>query len=195
MKTCPYCQTEFLPRKFAQVCCNDYRCALKHVRKLRERKVEAAKRKINRVARDKIKTLSQRKAEAQPHCNRFIRERDKDEPCISCGRYDCEIEDKWTGGKWDAGHFVSRGADEGLRFNALNIHKQCKSCNGGSGKYTKKRHTVAHQYEENLIKRIGQDKVDWLKGPHPIQNLRKDDVIEICQYYKEQLKILKESSE
>ena len=196
MKTCPYCQIQFKPKKFAQVCCHNYKCALAHVRSKRQRAVEKAKRKSNREAKAKIKRLSEWHAEAQTQCNKYIRERDKDKdlPCISCGRYDWEIEDKWTGGKWDAGHFVSRGAEPALRYHFLNINKQCKSCNSGSGRHAKKRHTVSQEYEQRLIERIGQDMVDWLKGPHKMQNLRKDDVIEIKAYFKEQIKLLKDRS-
>lgn len=126
--------------------------------------------------------------EAQTEFNKFIRLRDIEEPCISCGRHDHEIEDIFTGGKWDCGHFLSRGAFPELRFEELNAHKQCKSCNGGSGQFTQKNHTVTQDYEIRLIKKIGQEKVDWLKGPHKPKNYTIEDVKEIKAYYKEQNK-------
>jgi hypothetical protein len=66
----------------------------------------------------------------------------------------------------------------------LNAHRQCKSCNGGSGKYARKGYTVAKEYEERLIERIGQDAVDWLKGPHEAKHYGKDDFLAIKAKYK-----------
>jgi len=181
-KTCPYCQTEFLPRKFAQVCCNDYRCALKHVRKLRERKVEAAKRKSNRVARNKAKKPSDWLAEAQTACNAYIRERDKYLPCVSCGNTNPSIQ-------YCAGHYRSRGAAPELRFHPFNIAKQCnKNCN------LEKSGNIV-EYRIRLKERIGEKNLEWLEGPHQPQKYTIQDAKDIKQYYKEQLKILKESHE
>ena len=182
MKTCPYCQTEFLPRKFAQVCCNDYRCALRHVRKLRERKVEAAKRKSNRVARDKIKPRSRWLNEARDACNAYIRERDRGLPCVSCGTTAPNIQ-------YAAGHYRSVGACPELRYHPSNIWRQCnRNCN-------QHKSGSAVEYRIELVKRIGVKMVEWLEGPHQPQKYTIEDAKEIKQYYKEQLKILKESSE
>jgi hypothetical protein len=47
------------------------------------------------------------------------------------------------------------------------------------------------EYEKNLTKKIGQDNVDWLNGPHEPQKLTVEDIKEITVYYREQLKILR----
>lgn len=184
---CKVCKEEYQKWTSTQKACSP-KCAIELVQAARAKE----RRKDTRKRKQALKTLSDWLREAQTACNAYIRERDRGLPCISCGRYDHEILERFTGGKWDAGHFKTRGAHTDLRFHPMNIHKQCKSCNGGSGKYTKKKHTVSKQYKENIIKRIGQDMVDWLEGPHEAQNLIIDDAKEIKAYYREQLKVLKQ---
>lgn len=141
-------------------------------KKARERKIAKAKREQqqkdksarakHREAKEAIKPLSKLKNEAQAAFNKYIRLRDYWDPCISCGKPKevIEAEQGWkTGGCWDAGHFKTRGAKPQLRFNLYNVHKQCKSCNGGSGKFSHKAATVDAQYQSNLIEKIGRDKV------------------------------------
>ena len=52
--------------------------------------------------------------------NAYIRERDKDKPCISCGNY---FEKK------DAGHYFATSGYSGLRFDEDNVHGECAGCN------------------------------------------------------------------
>lgn len=137
-------------------------------KKKRERKeIEKRARAKHRDAKEAIKTDRQLKAEAQVSFNKNVRLRDYWEGCISCGKSKEDIEEAqgWkTGGCWDCGHFKTRGAKPQLRFNLYNAHKQCKSCNGGSGKFSAKAATVDAQYEANLIDKIGRDKVIELKN-------------------------------
>jgi len=55
---------------------------------------------------------------AQKHFNAYIRKRDIDKGCISCGA-------KIT----EAGHYYSAGSCSLLRFNEKNVHGQCYACN------------------------------------------------------------------
>jgi len=92
------------------------------------------------------------------------------------------------------GHYLSVGAHPELRFEPNNAHLQCTRCNGGAGKYgnfNNKGETVAKNYRINLIKKIGQAKVDWLEGPHEAKNYTIDDIKEIKSLYKQKLKELK----
>lgn len=157
-----------------------------------------AKRK-ERQAKEEKRVLRKRKdalndtvpiwtKKVQDKFNAYIRERDKDEPCPSCGRMDEEIKEFPRGGKWDAGHYLSVGAFPELRFEPLNCHKQCKSCNAGSGKYTKKNHTVAREYRLGLIKKIGIEQVEWLEGPHPKKHYRVPELKELYAYWSKMLK-------
>lgn len=79
--------------------------------------------------------------------NEYIRLRDKDKPCISCGKY---TETK------DAGHFYPVSGYAGLRFDEFNVHGECPRCN---------RFDESHliHYAENLKERIGIE-YDYLKA-------------------------------
>ena len=118
--------------------------------------------------------------EAQTACNAYIRERDKNEPCISCGTTKPDIQ-------YCAGHYKTRGGHHEIRFHPFNINLQCnKHCNLHlSGNIT--------QYRPRLIDKIGLSNVEWLEGPHKAQHLTIDDIKEIKMYYRDQLKYLKEA--
>ena len=190
LKTCRLCKSKF--RQFNSMvpvcldCAPGYALEKAKKKKDKEEKTKYAKLKRNYYAND-IKT---RKKAAKDACHAYIRLRDEKEPCISCGRYDHEIDFAPVGGKWDAGHYRSRGACPELRFNEYNIHKQCKSCNGGSAKWPKKNQTVTQQYRENLIKKIGLNHVEFLDGPHELIKLDCEDLKEIEIYYKNKIKEL-----
>lgn len=77
--------------------------------------------------------------------HKFIRERDKDQPCISCGQYTT----------LQAGHFYSGGHYSALRFDEDNVHGQCLRCNYFlSGNL--------NNYRINLEKKIGTERLKQL---------------------------------
>jgi hypothetical protein len=192
-KTCKACGSKFTPSfNSTQVVCS-IKCAQAHApanhEKARKAIAQRERREI-KVRKEKLKSRGDYLREAQQAFNAFIRMRDKDEPCICCGSYGPDEE--WlTGGKWDAGHFLGRGAYPELRFDEDNCHKQLKSCNGGSGKYAAKGRTVAQGYRERLIQKIGQDRVDRLEGPHEAKRYTIEDLKEIAARYRAKLKDLK----
>ena len=65
------------------------------------------------------KTIKLSKAKADKYFAAYIRQRDKDKPCITCGKYTNEK---------DCGHFISRRF-ESVRFDEKNAHGQCLKCN------------------------------------------------------------------
>lgn len=196
-KTCRFCKEVFYPWNSTQTVCSPS-CAIdlvdtsKYKQLERDRRrAEKINRKKHREAKERIKTRSAWLKDVQNNAfNPFIRARDKNEPCISCGRYDNEIEDVFIGGKWDCGHYLTRGAYPELRFEELNAHKQCKSCNGGSGKYAKKNRTVTQQYTDNLINKIGIVQYEWLKSKHGPKKYTIDELRDMKKHYKEKLKLL-----
>ena len=149
----------------------------------KEFKAETTKRKKALAVTTKTYWVDKIRAVLHP----WIKLRDKDEPCISCSRFDSEIPDS-PSGKWDAGHFRSQGAAKQLRFNPLNIHKQCFQCNRGGEMWSKKRDTVGINYEKNLIVKIGQDQVNELKFNNDIKRYSVDELKEIYSYWTEKLK-------
>lgn len=111
---------------------------------------------------------------AQKAINEFIRLRDKDEPCISCGRHHT--------GQYHAGHYRSVGAAPHLRFNIFNIHKQCSACNNHkSGN--------AIEYRINLVKKIGVEKVEWIESQNKALKLSIQDIRAIKFYYRKMVKL------
>lgn len=122
---------------------------------------------------------SLRTKEAQKAFNAFIRQRDIKRPCVSCGRH--------HEGQYHAGHFRTTGAHPELRFEELNCHKQCSVCNNHlSGNLI--------GYREELIKRIGLDKINWLEGPHDPKKYTCEELKEIELHYKAKLKELTDNS-
>jgi len=160
-KRCKICPTMFTPyNSMIKHCSPD--CAIEIL------KIEQAKKHRKEKAEYRIRTKPIAKwiAEAQAIGNLYARLRDYYDPCISCGASKEDIESKqgWkTGGCWDGGHFQGRGKKPQLRFNLLNINKECKSCNGGSGKFSHKEATTSAKYKANLILKIGAEKVEYLE--------------------------------
>lgn len=114
-------------------------------------------------------TLPKLTEKAQKVFNAWIRERDKDLPCISCG--------KWHD-KWDAGHYVPVKGGSFLRFNEFNVWKEGSYCNGFD-----QFHLVG--YRKNLINRIGLDKVEWLENNrHKVYKWTREELNNIIEKYK-----------
>ena len=158
-------------------------CGTKLAQQLYAKQREKALRKRNReerakikAAKARIKSRSQWLKEAQAVFNRYIRLRDKDLPCISCGRF--------HQGQWHAGHYRSVGACPELRFDERNVNKQCAPCNNHkSGN--------AIEYRINLVQKIGVEQVEWLeRQDHPPQKYTIDDCKEIIKHYKAKIKEL-----
>lgn len=183
------CGATFTPtRSFQKWCSPDCAVVLARQAQEKQRKSFAQReRREIKVRKEKLKSVGDYTKEAQTEFNRFIRERDKDQPCICCGSYGSD-EDWLTGGKWDAGHFLSRGAYPELRFDEDNCHKQLKTCNGGAGKYAAKGRTVAQGYRERLIQKIGQERVDRLEGPHEPKRYTVEDLKAIKAEYRAKIK-------
>lgn len=177
----PDCRQWFQPHNTLQRACSP-RCAIQVARldEAKERRAET------RRMREKLKTRSDYLKEAQKAFNAWVRERDHDLPCISCG---AESNDTaLTGGYYDCGHYRSTGANPELRFEPLNAGKQCKRCNRDlSG-------NVAN-FRIGLRERIGDEKLDWLEGPHEPKHYTADDLKEIRDRYRRLARELKRKRE
>lgn len=152
-RKCRVCPSTFTPMRPMQNVCGPM-CGLEFamVKRVRdEKKAAIADRRETKAKLEKMKSRSQWAKEAQAAVNKFIRLRDADLPCISCGRF--------HQGAHDAGHYLSVGARPELRFDELNIHKQCVPCN-----QHKSGNVVL--YRINLLEKIGDEAVAYLEGPH-----------------------------
>lgn len=178
MKKCRVCPNKFEPYNSLQVACSPA-CALKHAQKDLQKaadKKAKEKRQWIREGRQRLKTRGEWLKDAQTEFNKFVRLRDRFQPCISCGSYP-DDSGLITGSRIDAGHYRSVGACPELRFEELNCHAQCVKCNQHlSG------NTV--EYRIRLIQRIGQESVDWLEGPHSPKHYTIDDLKAITKHYR-----------
>ena len=165
------CGVLFTPTRPMQTVCS-VMCAVLDARIKREQaeaKKRQEQRRKDRETRDKLKTRADWLKEAQAAFNAYIRARDADQPCISCGRHHT--------GQWHAGHYLSRGARPELAMHPDNCHKQCAPCNTHlSGNLV--------LYRVNLINKIGLDRVEWLEGPHEPLKLTVTDIKAIRDKYR-----------
>ena len=114
---------------------------------------------------------------AQSSFNAFVRLRDQRQPCISCGRH--------HEGQYHAGHYRTTAAHPELRFEESNCHRQCAPCNNHkSGDIV--------NYRRNLQDKIGQERVNWIEGPHEPKHYTIEDLKGIEKLYKDKTKELRE---
>lgn len=175
------CGQSFQPRNSLQVAATP-ECALKLARKKREageRQAAKVARKATREAKEKLKTRADWMREAQAAVNAYVRERDKDLPCISCGRF--------HEGQWHAGHYLSRGAHPELALDPRNIYRQCAPCNTHlSGNQVK--------FRLGLIARVGVELVEWLEGPHEAKRYAVEEIKAIRDKYRAELRALQKQA-
>ena len=170
----PSCKATFIKQKPGQKVCS-VSCAIAFSRIERDKKAKTAERKEYRAKKEAMKSRREWLNEAQQAFNAYIRERDKDLPCISCGRF--------HQGQWHAGHFYSVAARSNLRFNEDNVHKQCQPCN------TEKSGN-ALEYRAGLIERIGLARVEALESATEVIKWTIEDAKAIKATYKTKLKEL-----
>lgn len=184
LKVCKVCKCNFLAAPGllrAKVCGPVCAMTLGWSARIKAEKVRQVKER--RETKEKLAQLKSKSAfarEAQSAVNQFIRLRDAALPCISCGRY--------HQGAYDAGHYLSRGARPELRFDELNIHKQCVPCN---------QHLSGNVvlYRINLLEKIGTDGVAYLEGPHEPKKYTIDDLKAIKADYTARVRELKARTE
>ncbi|WP_411835645.1 recombination protein NinG [Pseudomonas chlororaphis subsp. aurantiaca] len=187
-KRCPACRVMFTPARDGQAVCGEIECAIAHGK---SEKVQASAKKALadvgrrdiKVRKEKLKSRADHLREAQAAVNEYVRLRDAHLPCISCDSMPNDS-DLMTGSRWDAGHYRSVGACPELRFEPLNIHRQCVKCNRNlSGN--------AVEYRIRLVHRIGAEKVAWIEGPHQARKYTIEEIKAIKAEYRAKIKELK----
>ena len=151
------------------------RLRAKAVRAQAAEEKNAAKR--DRERRMEVKPIGYWMKRAQNVVNRYVRVRDANLPCISCGR-----PPEW-GGQWHASHFRSVGAASNLRFNLKNIHKSCSICNSHlSG-------NIMH-YRPALIEKIGYSEVERLESDNSIKKYSVEYLKKIERVFKKKIALI-----
>ncbi len=177
-KTCSVCKAVFTPVRSLQKVCGP-KCASIHVenQKRKQRKaIEKVERREIRVQKQRLKTRADHLRETQAIFNQWIRLRDAAEPCISCGRY--------HDGQYHAGHYRTVASAPELRFEPLNVWKQCQPCNNHkSGDIV--------NYRANLVNKLGAAQVDWLEGPHEPKKYTIEDLQAMKAHYRALIREMK----
>lgn len=171
-KKCRVCKALFNPFRSTQVVCN-YLCAqlyadeLNRKKELKDWKIKKAKMK------EELMSLQDWLKIAQTHFNTYIRQRDKDQLCISCQKPPL---------KKNAGHFFNANNHYNVRFDERNVHLQCEHCNTFlSGNLI--------PYRENLINKIGvQEFEDLSKIANETRKFNIQEVKELINIYKNKIK-------
>jgi len=142
-KKCKFCRIEFTPTKPLQQVCG-FECALELVK---NKRIKTVKKEVKET-KLKLKSRSDWLKDTQVVFNKYIRLRDQDDGCISCGSKSAYA--------YHAGHYRSIGSAGHLRFNELNCHRQCSACNTHlSGNLIR--------YRLGLIRKIGIQFVEALE--------------------------------
>lgn len=178
-RRCSYCkkkgeQSAMLLRQLKAFCDNDCfaNWAAANVSKLAKKGKQIESKRI-KAKKEKLKTKGEHLREAQAAFNAFIRLRDAQEPCISCGKYHT--------GQYHAGHYRSVGSAPELRFEESNVYKQCAPCNNHlSGNLI--------NYRANLVNKIGLAKVEWLEGKHEPKRYTIEQIQDIKAHYRKRVR-------
>ena len=134
-KKCKSCGEKFKPQRPLQLVCSAL-CGYNYSHDLKQKKSKEETKKL----KEKLVTKSDVLKATQIVFNAWIRKRDENLPCISCGTFN---------GKMNAGHYRSVGSCPELRFDENNVHKQCERCNSHlSGNLINYRKGLIARYSE-----------------------------------------------
>ena len=178
MPRCKHCKDKFEVKYFNQKYHLDRDECIKAMVESNNAKLkketEQARKADTKERKEKIKTYSEFLKDLQKVFNEWVRESQRGSKCISCSNPTPS----------DAGHYKSVGANPELRFEPLNVHLQCRKCNGYWG-------GNLIEYRKGLIQKIGVEKVEWLEGPHEPTKLSVEEIKELITLYRAKIKTLK----
>lgn len=176
------CNKLFTPDREMQPCCS-FECTISYVnkpdnlkgliktgKKLRQKENTRKKREWKQNDKSKLKQ------EAQKVVNQYVRLRDKDKPCISCGH---------TGNRQiHCGHFRPQGNTQQLRYYTLNTFAQCSTCNNHlSGNLV--------PYRAALVKRFGDEWVEKLEANHETKKYTVEYLQKLIRVFRKKIKLYK----
>jgi hypothetical protein len=163
-------------------------CSVKHAEQTKERQKGREATADRRQTREKLKameTYPELVKKAQTAFNGFIRARDTDKPCISCGR---PLRASQVGGGFDCGHYRSVGSAVHMRFVEDNAHGQCKQCNQFKA-------GNAVEYRKGLVERIGIKSVELIENDNTLRKYTREALEEIAKHYRAEARKLQKEKE
>lgn len=173
-KLCKVCQFKFMPNKPLQSVCS-FRCAIEKNKKDKEKKIN----KETKQLKTSLMTVTDWKTILQTPINVLVRLIDNGQPCIATASLK---------GKANAGHYVSRSANDTIRFHLDNIHIQSEHSNS-----YKAGDTI--RYQEGIRKVYGQEYFDYMEtlNSHPIIKLSIPELQDLVKAVKKMIKEMKDA--
>lgn len=139
----------------------------------KDRKKQEVKK--TREQKEKLKTISNLIAEAKKPFQKYIRLRDQEKPCISCGTDYSDI--------WDGGHFYKAENYSGLIFDERNCRKQCRKCNNFLGGNENNYRLGLIKLEGiEYVKKLDEDAIRLKKYKYS-----RDEILSIKKHYQEKV--------
>lgn len=161
----------FVPVRPMQTTCS-FECAIEYGKKPKVQNVYKMEKK--KELQEKYPDKSKWLANAQTIVNKYIRLRDINKPCISCGHIGNR--------QIHAGHYKPMGNNQQLRFYTLNIFAQCSICNNYlSGNLA--------NYRINLIKKLGLEKVEQIECNQKRGNYSIEYLERLIKVFRKKIKL------
>lgn len=178
---CKNCKDKFEPRKFNWKYCEKEECNTIGIKELLDKsrkQQQKQQRKQKAQIKESIMTHSDWLKRLEKVFNEYIRKRDINKPCVSCGA-------KAGTFTLSAGHFYSAGNYSFLRFNEINVHGQCwYNCN-------KNKHGNIAEYRQKITERISEEELKWLdENRHNDLKMSIEEIKEQIEHYKFKIKSL-----
>ena len=163
-KKCIICAKPFTPKfKTTERYCSNLDCKIKYAMQvaskqklLKEKKVKQDWNKEKLQIKEKLKTLSEWKNDLQREINAIIREIDKGHGCIATKSHQ---------GQQHAGHYISVGSNETLRFHLENIWLQSMHSNSWKGGDT-------IRYQDGIVDLYGIEYLNHLNSLKSIETIK-----------------------
>jgi len=164
MRKCKNCQQPFTP-KFSSLekYCSDEDCRISYALEVVSKRKIAQEKKTKKEwgvekakMKEKLKTLSEWKQEFQIEINTIVRLIDNGYPCIATGT---------KNGKMNAGHYISVGSNDTLRFHLENIWIQSEHSNTW-----KSGDTI--RYQNGLKETFGDEYFEYINSLQQIKPIK-----------------------
>jgi hypothetical protein len=167
---CKNCKQPFEPVRFLQKYCFKEECVKVWVQseKAKQWKKSKAKLKLDLMTKSDYEKILQQLV------NKYVRLRDKGQPCISC--------QKPIKGKTDAGHLYAVGNYPSIRYDLRNINAQCITCNQFNG-------GMINEYRINFVKKYSEKDLEELDQlAHKTRKYSIPELQEMITEFKEKIK-------
>ena len=167
-KKCRYCKDTFTPFNSLQPFCFKTECIQEHNKVIREKKARKVKKEFKESDKSSLIEL------AQMVVNKYVRLRDLNKPCCSCGHFGDR--------QFHSGHYQNVGGHRQLRFYTLNIHKQCSICNNWKSSNNE-------QYRPFMINKYGLEFVERLEANQERGNYTVEYLQRLIKVFRKKIKL------